>query len=130
MAEPEIPLRDDNTTTSPNGRPLCPVCWTPFTRIRRQLYCSDSCRKTAWRRRHSTPTAAPQPIPPLRRRRDVTVYACPDCDTRYYGTQWCTDCNRPCTRIGLGGPCPHCDEPVAINDLLDTEVTSNSHPLP
>ena len=36
MAEPETPSSDDNTTTSPPGnRLLCPVCWTPFTRIRR-----------------------------------------------------------------------------------------------
>jgi hypothetical protein len=25
-------------------------------------------------------------------------------------------------RVGLGGHCPHCDEPVAIADLLDEEV--------
>lgn len=37
--------------------------------------------------------------------------------------------SRPCTRIGLGGPCPHCDEPIAITDLLNTEVTSNPQPL-
>jgi len=28
----------------------------------------------------------------------------------------CHDCNRPCTRDGL---CPHCDEPVTVDDLLD-----------
>lgn len=128
MAEPAVPSGDDNATTSPE-QPLCPVCWTPFTRNRRQLYCSDPCRKTAWRRRHTPAPAAPA-VPAARRRRDVTIYACPDCNTRYAGTQWCHDCNRPCTRIGLGGPCPHCDEPVAITDLLDTEVTSNPHPLP
>jgi len=25
-------------------------------------------------------------------------------------------------RIGLGGRCPHCDEAVAVADLLDQEV--------
>ena len=25
-------------------------------------------------------------------------------------------------RVGIGGHCPHCDEPVAITDLLDEEV--------
>jgi len=25
-------------------------------------------------------------------------------------------------RVGIGGPCPHCDQPVAVNDLLDQEV--------
>jgi len=49
------PDNDDNTTTStpptPSGQhhdqQLCPVCWTPFTRVRRQRYCTDTCRKTA-----------------------------------------------------------------------------------
>lgn len=27
------------------------------------------------------------------------------------------------TRIGYGGLCPTCSEPVAVNDLLDQEVT-------
>jgi len=26
-------------------------------------------------------------------------------------------------RVGPGGNCPHCDEPVAITDLLGEEVT-------
>jgi predicted amidophosphoribosyltransferase len=125
MAEPGTPSRDDNATTSaPDSQLLCPVCWTPFTRIRRQLYCSEVCRKAAWRRRHTPAAPVAPPVPPARRRRDVTVYSCPDCDTRYYGTQWCDDCRQPCTRIGLGGLCPHCDEPVAITDLLD------QHPNP
>ena len=25
-------------------------------------------------------------------------------------------------KLGLGGPCPHCDEPVAVVELLDQEV--------
>ncbi|MBA3574523.1 MAG: hypothetical protein H0W37_06065 [Pseudonocardiales bacterium] len=127
MSEP--PCRDDNTTTSAStlqtGQLLCPICWAPFTRIRRQRYCSDACRKTAWTRRHaarpSTETAVPQPI----RRRDTTIYACPSCESRYHGTQWCHDCNQPCTRVGLGGLCPHCDEPVALVDLLDTQEAIN-----
>jgi len=63
-------------------------------------------------------------VPQAIRRRDVTIYACPTCETRYYGEQWCHDCNQPCTRVGLGGLCPHCDEPVALTDLIDTPKTS------
>jgi predicted amidophosphoribosyltransferase len=131
MADPGTPSRDDNATTSPpDSRQLCPVCWTPFHRIRRQRYCSDGCRKTAWRRRQQPAPASPEPVPQARRRRDVTVYSCPACDTRYYGQQWCPDCHQPCTRIGLGGLCPHCDEPVAITDLLDTNPTEVITPQP
>jgi hypothetical protein len=50
---------------------------------------------------------------------------CPSCATRYHGEQWCHDCNQPCTRIGLGGPCPHCDEPVTLTDLRDTTEPAN-----
>ncbi len=65
-------------------------------------------------------TAQPvMPIPPPGQRRDSTIYACPSCDTRFHGQQWCHDCNQPCTRVGLGGLCPHCLEPVALSDLFD-----------
>jgi len=128
----ETPRHDDGATTaSPttSGQQqqlLCPVCWTRFTRVGRQRYCTDGCRKTAWTRRHATAaTAAGAVVPKGIRRRDVTIYECPTCNTRYHGEQWCHDCNQPCTRVGLGGLCPHCDEPVAISDLIDTLTTSN-----
>lgn len=120
----DTPPHDDIATTS---RELtCPICWTPFTRVRRQRYCSDNCRKTAWVRKTTAAAAAPQlTVPPPTRRRDSTVYTCPACDTRYHAQQWCFDCNTPCTRVGLGGLCPHCDEPVAITDLLDRKEARN-----
>jgi len=128
-SNPSTPCDDDTTTTPPAARTptagpnlqLCPVCWTPFTRIGRQRYCTDNCRKTAWTRRHTRTAAITEPaVPQAVRRRDVTIYECSTCDTRYHGEQWCHDCNQPCTRVGLGGTCPHCAEPVAISDLLDT----------
>ena len=129
----ETPRRDDRTTTVSSTEPgqplpqlLCPVCWTPFTKIGRQRYCTQTCRKTAWKRRHATPVEVTEPVVPQGiRRRDITIYACPTCETRYHGEQWCHDCNQPCTRVGLGGLCPHCSEPVAISDLLDNLTTSN-----
>jgi hypothetical protein len=109
---PEPPSRDDNETTT-----TCPVCASTFTPVRRQQYCTNACRQIAYRRRHH----ALQPVETLTpaRRRDSTVYACDECEQRYLGQQWCPDCNRPCRRIGTGGNCPHCDEPVALTDLHD-----------
>jgi len=102
------------------------VCWTPFTKVGRHRYCTEGCRKTVWTRRHATPVTVAEPaVPQGIRRRDITIYACPTCETRYHGEQWCHDCNQPCTRVGLGGSCPHCSEPVAISDLIDTLTTSN-----
>jgi hypothetical protein len=100
----------------------CPVCGTPFTPTRRQRYCTPACRQAAWRRRR--PAAPTVVVPPLARRRDHTVYQCPDCGTRRLGQQWCPDCTHPAVRLDLGGLCPHCDEPITISDITD------QHPKP
>ena len=119
---PEHPSRDDNeTTTKP-----CPVCGNTFTPIRRQTYCTNACRQVAHRRRHHQAEAAT--IPAAAPRPSTTVYACPECEQRYLGQQWCPDCNRPCRRLGTGGNCPHCDEPVTIQDLTtDTTHAAAMH---
>lgn len=114
------PQRNDNVTTSGSQQGSCRRCGKQFRRIRRQLYCEPACRQAAWRARHTEielATAAPNP--PIRHRRNVTVYVCGECEQRYLGEQWCHDCSRPCTRDGLGGLCPCCDEPVTVEDLLD-----------
>jgi hypothetical protein len=121
-----IPPRDDPPARTPSrnedrndSAAACPACGQPFTPAGRRRWCSDACRQAAWRRRHPSPgpaaagIAAPPPAP-----RDATIYQCPDCDQRYLGHQRCDDCRTFCRRVGHGGPCPHCDEPVAINDLI------------
>jgi len=92
----------------------CPVCARPFTPVGRQKVCSAACRQAAWRRRH----AASGPSIPLRPPRARTIYECPSCDTRYLGVQRCPDCGIFCRKVGPGGSCPHCDEPVLLADLL------------
>jgi hypothetical protein len=52
------------------------------------------------------------------------VYECPVCGARFLGEQRCPDCNVFCRRLGPGGPCPHCDEPVALADLLGASAGS------
>ncbi len=71
--------------------------------------------QAAWRRRHPTPV----PTLPARPPRTAIVYECPNCEARLLGEQRCPDCQVFCRRVGPGGPCPHCDEPVAVADLLD-----------
>jgi hypothetical protein len=109
------PSRDDAGTIT------CPVCQRPFTPAGRQRYCSSPCRKAAFRRRHQDP-AAGITLPAARPRRDYTIYECPACEQRLLGEQRCPDCGIFARRIGTGGPCPHCAEPVAITELLDLEV--------
>ena len=104
------PLRNDGGTTP------CPVCGQPFAPVGRQQVCSAACRQAAWRRRHAP---APVPLPP-RPGRAATIYECPSCETRYLGEQRCADCGVFCRKVGPGGACPHCDEPVLLADLLIT----------
>jgi len=105
MAQP--PLRNVGVTTP------CPVCEVPFTPVGRQRVCSAACRQALWRRRHVAPVGVPQ-----RASRAATIYECPSCETRYLGEQRCPDCATFCRKVGPGAPCPHCDEPVLLADLL------------
>ena len=98
-------VRNDTATTR------CPQCGASFTPIGRQQWCSDACRQASWRRRQ----AAPRPTLPAK---TDTIYQCPTCDTRYLGEQRCPDCNTWCRRLGPGGPCPHCDDLVALSDII------------
>jgi hypothetical protein len=99
------PVRDDTATTT------CPVCDATFTPQGRQRYCSTTCRQQAWRRRREAPTA-PLPAKP------TTVYECDSCGTRALGEQYCEECHMFMRRVGPGGPCPHCDELVALQDII------------
>ena len=105
-------VRDDSVTT-PGNR--CASCGRPFPAHGRQRFCSHACRQRAYRQRQ-------QPPPPTTTAAAAaslhTVYECPGCQTRLLDEQRCPDCNLFCQRLGPGALCPHCDEPVALNDLL------------
>lgn len=93
--------------------PRCPWCGSAFAPSGRRRYCSGACRQASYRARSSAPTAPSAPVA----RPDSTVYECPACEQRYLGVRRCEDCNLFCRRVGPGGLCPHCDEPVAHSDL-------------
>ena len=52
-------------------------------------------------------------------KRAVTAYECDSCGERAVGDQYYADCRTFMRGTGLGGTCPHCDEAVAISDLLE-----------
>jgi len=106
------PVRDDAATTR------CPLCGAAFAPDGRQRFCSARCRQTAWRRGRAAPT---EPVVT----KSETVYQCPECDARYLGHQRCDDCNTWCRRLGPGGPCPCCDEAIAIRDLITPDQLAN-----
>jgi hypothetical protein len=95
----------------------CPICRASFTPAGRQRYCSHGCRQRAYLWRRAEAAREPQPL--TRPARAMSVYECPGCAARFLDQQRCPECNSFCRRIGVGGPCPHCDEPVAAADLLD-----------
>ena len=113
LADRISPSGNDGVTMA---QAICAVCGRAFRPVGRRRFCSDACRQAAWRRRQSTPAPLPDRAP--RPARSATVYECPSCGTRYLGQQRCPDCQRFCRRVGPGGRCPHCDEPVAFGDLV------------
>jgi predicted amidophosphoribosyltransferase len=48
----------------------------------------------------------------------MTIYECGECGTRLLGEQRCVDCQRFSRRVGVGGLCPQCEEPVTVAELL------------
>ena len=114
---PRTPLRHDAVTMP------CPVCRTPFVPAGKRMYCTPACNAAAYRARKRA-AEPPVVIPQARPRKPITVYECEACGTRAVGDQRCEDCGTFMRRVGLGGTCPHCDEPVAVSDLLGQEVAS------
>jgi hypothetical protein len=53
----------------------------------------------------------------------MTVYECGECGERTLERR-CPDCNLFTRRLGSGGTCPACDEPV-----LTTELNTNDQPI-
>jgi hypothetical protein len=116
--EPGSPSRHDAVTIT------CPICRDSFTPVGRRTFCSDACRAAAYRRRRNIQATTPV-IPPAQPRRPITVYECDTCGTRTVGQQRCPDCNTFMRKIGHGGECPNCAEPIAITELLaHQEVTT------
>ena len=99
----------------------CPLCQRSFTPVGRQKFCSDACRAAAYRRRRDV-TRAPIVLPKTQPRRPITVYECDSCGERALGEQRCQTCATFMRRIGLGGCCQACDEPIAVGELLGEEV--------
>jgi hypothetical protein len=111
---------------APPGPAGCPICAASLPSARAR-YCSDACKQRAYRSRQvdrSAPAVGhlAADLEPAGDRLPTMVYECPACDTRYLGERRCPDCHRFCRKLGPGGACPHCDEPVLIAELLGKEV--------
>lgn len=101
---------------------VCALCQGPLVSARAQ-YCSDACKQRAYRLRQVSDATdtLDQLTADLRRRQGLiahTIYECPTCESRLLGERRCPECHIFCRRLGLGGLCSHCDEPILIADLL------------
>ena len=124
----DSPSRDDSATIAHPGvvagirEALCPVCKSSFVPLGRRIYCREACKHVAYRRR--TQARRDTVVPQSKSRRARTVYECLSCGKRELGIQRCEDCGVFMTRIGIGGLCPHCDDPVSVVELTGEELTN------
>lgn len=94
----------------------CHLCGRGFAARRRDArFCSQACTQAAYRLRHQPVVEVP--LLPKRLPKDFKIYQCPQCESRYLGEQRCQTCGVFCTLVGPGGECPHCGEPVAVEEL-------------
>ncbi len=128
LGEPRPPLMSDLELQSPSRHDVvtmcCAVCGSTFRPTGRQRYCSGACRAAAYRARRDSVQLIVK-VPKAQPRRPITVYECDTCGLRTIGEQRCEACGTFMRRIGLGGSCPSCSEPVAVVDLLDEEVITS-----
>lgn len=117
-------MRNDSVTI--HNELSCPACGLTFIPKvgpgRSRVWCSDACRQRGYRLRRQPP-ADLVVVLSVTLPKTVVVYQCPECEARYIGVQRCQECNLFCSRLGPGGPCPHCDEPVAVTDLIPDTST-------
>ncbi|MGH9087195.1 MAG: hypothetical protein ACRDYZ_03655 [Acidimicrobiales bacterium] len=104
---------------------ICPVCQDAFVPTGRQKFCSDACRSAAYRRRREQ-RPAPLVVPKSQPRRPITVYECDACGARSLGDQYCANCSTFMRKVGIGGSCPSCDDPVAVAELVGEGVIATS----
>ena len=104
------------------AEPRCLTCTTPLS-SRRARYCSDACKQRAYRLRQVDLTATDADLlaTELQRLGELvahTIYECPDCGERFVAERRCPDCHRFCRKLGLGGCCPDCQQPILLAELL------------
>ena len=121
------PMCDDSRDDTGLGHAAarhCLVCGSGFQGAGRGRYCSRGCQQQAYRLRQmpiksALLTALAAQLHERQQLLGQTVYECPRCEQRLVAQRRCPDCNLMCRKLGLGGCCPHCDEPLLVLELLD-----------
>ena len=106
--------------TDPERR--CPTCTTPFVPHRRkpsQIYCSERCRATAWRRRRAL---RPVTSSPLTRNNDGNEVH--NDNTTNNDTTNDTS-NGDANEVNAVQRCPHCRQPIVLVTLITTPAAAH-----
>jgi len=56
----------------------------------------------------------------------AAIYECTDCGERSTDPR-CQDCNLFSHRLGNGGNCPNCDDPILVEELVNPTHQAPSH---
>ena len=107
---------------------VCRACGRTFPVQGRKTYCDDACRQRGFRLRQRPSDEIGLGLA-TRLPKTAIVYQCPECEARFLGQQRCDDCGVFTKRLGPGGACPHCDEAVAVADLIADVQASIGTPL-
>jgi Zn finger protein HypA/HybF involved in hydrogenase expression len=123
----------DDARYDARPKPTCPICGRHFQPTGRRRYCTPACRQQAYRLRRggSIRYQIAEQTASLRRDRRLverTVYECGSCGERALGEYRCEACNLMMRKLGLGGTCPDCDQPITVAELLGMELQGEAAP--
>jgi endogenous inhibitor of DNA gyrase (YacG/DUF329 family) len=112
-------MTDSTRTPAPadTERP-CPTCATPFVphpRKPSQIYCSERCRATAWRRRRALRPLTPSPATSNDDDNEVRNDDDTTNDTR----------NGHANEVNTVQRCPHCRQPIVLVTLITTPAAAH-----
>jgi len=108
---------------------MCRACGRSFPAQGRKTYCDDACRQRGFRLRQRPPDEIQLGLA-TRLPKTAIIYQCPECEVRFIGQQRCDECGVFMRRLGPGEPCPHCEEAVAVADLIAEVQATISTPRP
>ena len=127
MCDDSVTIGQPPAGLQPATRP-CLLCGEPVPRVGRRRYCyGRACRERAYRLRQqpdqqAVTAALTIHLKQQQRLLEHTIYSCSRCEQRFLGQRRCPDCQVWCKKLGLGGLCPDCDEPVLVGELLGEEL--------
>jgi hypothetical protein len=107
--------RTPTLATTERRCPTCTTSFRPHPRKPSQVYCSERCRTTAWRRRR-----APRPVTSPATSNDEANEVRNDDDTNNADTR-----NADANQVNAVQRCPHCRQPIVLVTLITTPAAAH-----